>query len=242
MIRAILIDDETKSTQVLTMLVSQYCPQVEIVGTAKKPQQGIELIQALQPDLVFLDIEMPYMNGFSLLEAIFPITFEVIFVTAFENYALKAFRYNALDYLVKPISIEELRNAVDKAIQRVFIKKNNLLKNTLKIGKICLPIQEGIWFANVEDIVRCEADGKYTWFYFQLQDRRLVCRNLKEYEELLPEDTFFRVHHAHLVNLKYVQKYIKGRSGLIEMQDGSQVELSARKRDLFLTRFQEYMT
>ncbi len=252
MIRALLIDDESRSIEILSTLLNLYCPQVEVVGMVKDPEQGLQQIQALQPDLVFLDIEMPYMNGFSLLEAIFPITFEVIFVTAFENYALKAFRYNALDYLVKPIDIDDLQAAVAKAIQRIEDQpmppdaptpnaSSSQSQSQVRIGKICLPIQEGLWFTDVEDIIRCEADGKYTWFYFQNGEKRLVCKNLKEYEEILPQDTFFRVHHAHLIHLKYVQKYIRGKNSFIELKDGTQVELSVRRKDVFLTRFQEYI-
>ncbi len=248
MIRAILIDDEPRGLEFLQTLLGLYCPQVEILGTARRAEEGIDLIFQKKPDLVFLDIEMPYMNGFSLLESIYPITFEVIFVTAFEDYALKAFRYNALDYLVKPIDIEDLKKAVAKAYPFVANRRIEQVPPVqgdsplIELGKVCLPIQEGLWFVNVEDIVRCEADGKYTWFYFQNKEKRLVCKNLKEYEELLPQSIFFRVHYTHLINLKFVHKYIRGKNSIIEMTDGTQVELSSRRKDVFLSHFQEFMT
>ncbi len=242
MIRAILIDDEPGNLELLQALLTLYCPEVEVIGTTKKADEGIALICQMNPDVVFLDVEMPYMNGFSLLESIYPITFEVIFVTAFEEYALKAFRYNALDYLVKPIEIGDLKRAVAKAVQLIEIRRKNTAHLSTEVHKVCLPIQGGIWFANIEDIIRCEAEGKYTWFYFENGEKRLVCKNLKEYEDVLPEHIFFRAHNAHLINLKFVQRYLRGRNGVIEMADGTHVELSSRRKDVFLSRFQEYMT
>jgi two-component system LytT family response regulator len=236
MISSIIIDDEPRSIDVLQSLVKTYCPQVEVKATTKDAEEGIALIKSISPDIVFLDIEMPYINGFSLLESIVPIKFETIFVTAFENYAIKAFKYNALDYLLKPVSIEELKSAVEKAVERVE-NKNKFLYNKADLQKICLPVQDGIIFANINDIIRCKADGKYTWFHFSNNEKMLVCKNLKEYEQLLPDNIFFRAHHSHLINLNYIHKYYRGKNNIIEMKDGSMVELSNRKKDIFLSKF-----
>jgi two-component system LytT family response regulator len=196
---------------------------------------------------VFLDIEMPFGNAFDLLDKLTPVNFQVIFVTAFDNYALKAFRYYALDYLLKPVDIEELKTAVKKAGERVREKnmsqKLDVFLQTLKpaksnLQKIGLPTNDGLIFTNIEDIVRCEASGSYTIIYLQDKQKFVVSKSLKEYEDLLPEDIFCRVHHSHIVNLTYVKKYFKGRGGYIEMSDGSSIEVATRKRDEFLAKFE----
>jgi two-component system LytT family response regulator len=189
---------------------------------------------------------MPFGNAFDLLDKLMPVNFQVIFVTAFDNYALKAFRYYALDYLLKPVDIEELKSAVKKAVERLkeknMSRKLDVFLQTIRTGKnttskIGLPTNDGLLFVNVEEIVRCEASGSYTIIYLQDKQKIVVSKTLKEYEDLLPEENFCRIHHSHIVNLSFVKKYIKGRGGYIEMGDGTAIEVATRKRDEFLSKF-----
>lgn len=248
MIKAIIVDDEPRNIRILKNLLEEFCPEVIVGGEAESAETAIHLIRSAQPDLVFLDIEMPFGNAFDLLDKLMPVNFQVIFVTAFDNYALKAFRYYALDYLLKPVDIEELKAAVKKAVERVkeknmsqtldvFIQTMKPSKNTLQ--KIGLPTNDGLVFTNIEDIVRCEASGSYTIIYLHDKQKFIVSKSLKEYEDLLPEDNFCRIHHSHIVNLAYVKKYFKGRGGYIEMNDNTTIEVATRKRDEFLAKFEQ---
>lgn len=248
MINAIIVDDEPRNIRILKNLLEEFCPEVMISGEAESSETAISLIRVTQPDLVFLDIEMPFGNAFDLLDKLMPVNFQVIFVTAFDNYALKAFRYYALDYLLKPVDIEELKTAVKKAGERVkeknmsqkldvFIQAMKPSKNSVQ--KIGLPTNEGLVFTNIEDIVRCEASGSYTIIYLQDKQKFIVSKSLKDYEDLLPEDNFCRIHHSHIVNLAYVKKYFKGRGGYIEMNDNTTIEVATRKRDEFLAKFEQ---
>jgi two-component system, LytTR family, response regulator len=246
MIRTVIVDDEQNNIEVLQRLLEKFCPIITVVGIAKNTETGHTVISQLQPQLVFLDIEMPFGNGFDLLERMIPVTFEVIFVTAFNQYAIKAFKYAALDYLLKPVSIEELKRAVNSARQHIEKRKANnriefLLDNyttdIADLKKIGLPVTHGLIFEEIADIVHLKAEGNYTNVFTKDRKRRLVSRNLKEFEELLPSAIFCRIHHSHIVNLNYVKKYYKGRGGYIELTDGTTVEVSARKRDEFLEKF-----
>ncbi|RTL58383.1 MAG: response regulator transcription factor [Sphingobacteriales bacterium] len=248
MIKAIIVDDEPRNIRILKKLLEEFCPEVIIGGEAESAEAAINLIRTSHPDIVFLDIEMPFGNAFDLLDKLMPVNFQVIFVTAFDNYALKAFRYYALDYLLKPVDIEELKAAVKKAVDRVkeknmsqaldvFIQTMKPTKNSLQ--KIGLPTNDGLIFTNIEDIVRCEASGSYTIIYLQDKQKFIVSKSLKEYEDLLPEDNFCRIHHSHIVNLAYVKKYFKGRGGYIEMNDNTTIEVATRKRDEFLAKFEQ---
>lgn len=235
MLRTLLIDDEYASLEVLTGLITHFCPQIELLGAFENPEKGLEMIQKHKPDLIFLDVEMPFYNGFAMLEQLPSIDFETIFVTAFDHYAMQAIKHNALDYLLKPVGIDELRQAVARA--ELQIRSKQQLAPALVPHKICLPVQDGFFFANIHEIIRCESSGNYTWFYFANQDKMLICKNLKEYEAALPPDVFFRVHHSHLINLNFVQKLYRGKNTTIEMADGAIVELASRRKDVFLSRF-----
>ena len=246
MINAVIIDDEPKNVRVLKNMLNEFCPEVSLVGEANDSNEGKELIQRKKPELVFLDIEMPYGNGFDLLNALMPIDFEVIFVTAFDKYMLKALKYSALDYLLKPVNIAELKAAVKHAETR--IKKNSinqqltvLLENFKKhepgLKKIAIPTADGFDFILIEDIVRCEAQGPYTRIFFKDSKKILVSKTLKEYESLLPDNIFLRIHNSHPVNLNFIKKYNRGSGGYIEMDDGTTLEVATRRKDEFLSRF-----
>ena len=227
-------------------ILSKFCPQVHLIGDANNGQTGQELIRQKKPELVFLDIEMPYGNGFDLLNALMPIDFEVIFITAFDKYVLQALKYSALDYLLKPINIDELKGAVQNAELR--IRKNsinqqliNLLDNFKKqesgLKKIAIPTADGFDFVLIDDIIRCEALGAYTKIHTNDSKKIIVSKSLKDYEIILPEDIFFRIHNSHLINLNYIKKYNRGRGGIVELDDGSIIEVAIRRKDEFLKRF-----
>ncbi|WP_153798180.1 LytR/AlgR family response regulator transcription factor [Foetidibacter luteolus] len=246
MIRALIIDDEPKNIRVLKNLVEQFCPQVKICGEAENAETAIRLIKELHPGLVFLDIEMPYGNAFDMLDKLMPVDFEIIFITAFDEYTLKAFKYSALDYLLKPVNIEELKEAVEKAEKRIQHKDtnqqlNNLLynlkKNNTTLQKIALPFKESLLFVPVNNITRCEASSGYCNVFTSDGQKFLGTKTIKEYEEMLPPDVFFRIHNSHLINLTYVRKYLKGRGGLVEMEDGVMIEVASRRKEEFLARF-----
>lgn len=244
MINAVLIDDEPKNIRILSKLLQDYCPEVNVAGTAEKHQEAIEIISRVKPDLIFLDIEMPGGNAFDLLNQLMPVDFEIIFVSAFDNYAIKAFRYSALDYVLKPVSIENLRQAVIKAEKKILEKNiNQRLDNFLKnqnekytFQRIALPTKNGLEFYEFEDIVFCQAEGPYTRFGFANKQNLLVTGTLKDYEELLPAASFCRVHNSYVINLNHVKKYYKGKGGSVEMSTGINIEVSLRKKDDFISR------
>jgi two-component system, LytTR family, response regulator len=243
---AVIIDDEANSVDVLKSLLSTYCPNVKVVGQADHAAAGRKLIGELSPDVVFLDIEMPFGTGFDMLDAMEHKNMSVIFVTAYDHYALKAIKYYAMDYLLKPVDIDELKLAVKKATEKKERQDFtslpvNLLKNYLEKGldnsKIALPMADGIQFVNRQEIIRCEACGNYTKIYLQENRTYLVARTLGEYEDLLSPYNFLRIHHAHLINLDHIEKYVRGEGGYVIMSDGAVVDISRRKKQDFLNRF-----
>lgn len=245
--KAIIIDDEKKGREILKSLIESYCKEVEIIAQASSAEEGYELIQKLEPDVIFLDVEMPNGDGFSLLERFEKITFQIVFTTAFDDYAIKAIKFHALDYLLKPIDIDELRVAVEnvkKALQSeqetenkytAFVQSRKI-ENT---GKLALPIKDGIVYLSISEIVRVESDGAYSIFYTDCGKKHLSSKNLGEYEEILPSLGFFRVHRSHIVNVKKVKKFIRSEGNFIEMEDGSRVEIARRKKDEFLQMMNE---
>ncbi|MCB9360691.1 MAG: response regulator transcription factor [Flavobacteriales bacterium] len=243
MINAVIIDDEEKGRKLLEILVSNYCSGVNIVGKANSVATGIPLIEETNPDLVFLDVEMTGGNGFDLLEKMAPINFSVIFTTAYDQYAIKAFKYSALDYLLKPIDEEELMAAVKKVKpndgENHNKKINHLLEHFQKPksinNRLALSTLNGLEFVEIDKIIRCEADSKYTFVYIKDGKRLHITKNLKEFEDMLTEHNFFRIHHSHLVNLSYVTKYHKGRGGYVELEDGTSIGVSQRKKEDFLS-------
>lgn len=240
MITAILIDDEAKGRMALRQKLKEYCPDVQVEGEAENGEEGLRLIEELQPDIVFLDIEMPRLNGFDMLLQLQRKDFHLIFTTAFDHYAIKAIRFAALDYLLKPVDIEELKAAVKKIIKNGQQVNNGgrleTLAHNLKtaLNKIVISTLEGLLFFDINDIIHIEAQSNYTVFSFTNRPRLTVSKTLKEFEDLLPSEQFFRTHHSHIINLQYIKRYTKGDGGQIELQNGEVVDVSRKKKEEFL--------
>lgn len=243
--KTIIIEDEPKSMQVLATLIKKNCPELSVIGMAKNVKEGVEMIKKLQPGLVVLDITMPDGSGFDLLEQVGDSRFEIIFATASDKFAIKAIRYSACDYLLKPIDADELKAAVNRVIskknQEPNMKNLDFLIQQLKekeeyFHKITLPTGNAFEIVSMNEIVRCEADGSYTNFYLTSGRRLMISLGLKHYEDLLPENIFMRIHHHHLVNVGNVTRFLKEDGGYAIMKDGSKIEVSRRKRDVFLEK------
>lgn len=242
-IRAIIIDDEEGARESLANILKDYFENVEVVGKANSAKTGIRLINEQQPDLVFLDIEMPKGNAFDLLAQFENIDFDIIFITAYDQYAIKAIKFSALDYLLKPIDIDELKAAIEKFSDKAHKRTSNqrfqaLLQNLNAESKkkVAIPDSEGLIFVNLDDIIRCESDGNYTHIILSNRKKILASRTLGEYEEMFSDENFSRVHRSHLINLNHIEKYLRGEGGYAVMSDGSQVEISRRKRADFLEK------
>lgn len=250
-IRTIIVDDEQHCIEALQTMLTKKCPEVTVLAGVKSVQEARNLIDELRPDLVFLDVEMPHQNGFELLKQYDRIPFDVIFTTAYEQYALKAIKFNALDYLLKPFSIQELQDALRKFHERrqnkpepgmapleMFLQNMKTLQHSNK--KIALPTINGLVFMPVQQIVRCESTGNYTKIFFTDRKQLLVSKPLKEFEELLTDVDFFRVHNSHLINLQQMDSYIQGEGGFALMSDGTQVEVSRRRKAEFLRKAMQF--
>lgn len=241
MLKALIIDDERTSRETLFGLLKRYCPQVEVVAEAYSLASGKEIINSYSVDVVFLDIQMPDGSGFKLLEEIENVNFEVIFTTAFDQYAIKAIKYSALDYLLKPIVPEDLIASVKKLEKRRNETPNVNSQETIKtlidnirapqIKKIVLSTSKGMHIIEVENIIRCESDDYYTRFFLKDGKMIMVSKTLKENEELLGENDFIRPHKSHLVNIKHIKEFLKEDGGSLLMNDGSIIPVSRRKRE-----------
>lgn len=248
MMRAVIVDDEPRGRKTLEALLAMHCPEVNVVATADSAAAGIETIRQVKPDVVFLDIQMPQGSGFHLLENVRDIRFEVIFTTAHDQYALKAIKFSAVDYLLKPIDGMELADAVGKAESRLSNDTNNdvlegLLNNYRKVNtseaKIALPYADGLQFVKVQDIVRFEASGSYTEVTLLNEEKMVVSKPIKVYDDMLSDSKFFRVHNSHLINLNHIVKYIRTEGGRVEMQDTSIITVSRKKKDELLQLLSE---
>lgn len=243
MIRTIIIDDEHYGRQSLQQALVQYCPEVEILISCESPEAGIAAIKALKPNLVFLDVQMPNMSGFDVLQQLSPIDFEVIFVTSYDQYAIKAIKFSAIDYLLKPLDVDDLIHAVQRVeenlqkngkTQRYQSVLHNINYTSGKIEKLAVPTLDGIDFFRTDDIIYCEADGSYTTLYLSGKQKQVISKNLKDFENLLSGSGFCRVHNSHLINLGHVKKYIKGDGGYVILTDDHHVDISRRRKDAFL--------
>lgn len=244
MIKAILIDDEVHCLDTLNMLLSDYCPDVQVIERCVLAKKGLEAIEKLKPDLVFLDIEMPVMNGFELLEQL-SISFPIIFTTSYDQYAIKAIRFSALDYLLKPIDPKELVIAVKKVQEERHLplaEQFQILLNQIQgkggFSKIAVPTAEGFELIYAEQIICCEANDNYTHFFLKNKIKIIACRTLKEIEEQLQGFPFFvRVHNSYLVNLNEVTRYVRGEGGYLVMSDGTSVSVSRSRKEALLKHF-----
>ena len=246
MIKAVLVDDEAHCLDTLSILLKEYCPEVDVLERCPSAKIALESIDKLQPALVFLDIEMPIMNGFELLEQFKDIRFSVIFTTSYDQYAIKAIRFSALDYLLKPIDPKELIIAVRKAATLKNPPTSEQLKMLMAqlhhrgngFTKIAVPTVEGFEMILAENVIRCEADDNYTHLFLKNKSKVTACRTLKEMEEQLDDFNYFiRVHHSYLVNLNEVTKYIRGEGGYLVMSDGSTVNVSRSRKEALLKYF-----
>jgi two-component system LytT family response regulator len=245
LIRTILVDDEKLSILTLKGLLGGQFPKIDIVGTGESVEQGVTLIDTLKPDLVFLDIHMPDGEGFDVIDRVKFKDFKVIFITANEKYALKAFEFSALHYLVKPVTYDGLKSAIDRykdIAEEDIDNKLRIFKDSLKSKneKIIIPSMDGLTMVKLSDILRLEADDVYTLFYMIDGHRYIASKPLNNYERILEDLPFSRIHSKHLINLMYIKRYVKGKGGSVIMEDNKEVEVSVRKKADFLEKLKNY--
>lgn len=241
--KVVIVDDERHGRDVIKNLFNDYLEEFEIVGEADSIDTAINLITEYSPKLVFLDIELNNHSGFDLLDSFEQINFEVIFATAYNYYAIKAIKFSALDYLLKPIDSEEFVLAIERFKRKTSlnnIAQLNILKENIKKAKpdkLALPTDNGYVFVTVNDIIRCQGESNYTHFFLKSKSDITTCHTLGEYEDLLADYNFFRVHKSHLINMSHVKGFHKGKSGFVIMNDDTEIEISTRKREEFLDKF-----
>jgi two-component system LytT family response regulator len=248
-LKTIIVDDERDAVDFINSIIDEYCTSLEVVGKAYNVIQGVSAIKDKDPDLVFLDVEMPNGTGFDLLAQFPEKNFDVIFITAFNHYAIKAIKFSAVDYILKPININEFIDAVDKVIKK-HTERRTQGNESLKIlmenlrsslpSRLAIPTADGMEYLNPKDIIRIEADRSYSWFFLTGNRKILVSKHLKEFQELLGDRYFFRSHNSHLINLKYVKKYIRKEGGYIEMADSAMIPVSRNRKDLFLAQMAKF--
>lgn len=245
LLRAVIVDDEEHCRRTLSRLLTIHCHGVHEIAQCHSVASGLEVIRANKPDLVFLDIEMSDGTGFDLLQQSESVPFKIIFTTAHDEYAIRAIRFSALDYLLKPISVTELRAAVERAAESTAVSpvhqtQIRLLRDNLSgtdgQAKIALPTLDGFMFVALADIIVCEARRNYTECILAKGDALLVCRTLREFEDLLAEQGFFRIHHSHIINLHHLRRYVRGRGGYVVMSNGREFEVSMRRKEEFIAR------
>lgn len=245
MLKAVIIDDEPDNVKLLALQLKMYCPQVQVLAECIESEDGYLKIKELQPDLVFLDIEMPVMNGFQLLEKIGNIQFSLVFVTAYDQFAVKAFRFSALDYLLKPIDGKDLKAAVEKAEKRTWpqAQQLSLLKQQLQNGermlpdKIALPYQNGVIFAEIKNVIYCESDNNYTRIHTIDGNKYMVAKTLGDIQEVLEERNFLRVHRQYLINLNHIKKYVRGEGNYVILSNNQSIPVARNQKDKLIDRF-----
>lgn len=243
MLTAIIIDDETSSRNSLRQKLTKHCPEITITGECENGEEGVKDIEQKNPDIIFLDVEMPRMNGFTMLKQLTNKNFEVVFITAYDHYAIRAIKFSALDYLVKPIEIGSLKAAVEKAVQKRKISSGNerlelLLQNLMnhknELQRIAIPSVEGLQFVETANIIYLEASSNYTCFYLTNNTKITVAKTLKDFEDLLPGSVFIRIHNSFIVNKNQVEKYINGKGGQVVMKNGAVLDVARRKKEEFM--------
>ncbi len=242
-IKAILIDDELSSLQNLHQKIQEFCPDLQVIAMAQKPEEAMLLIKHHKPDVIFLDIEMPKMSGFRMLEELGECDFEIIFTTAYNHYAIDAIRISAFDYLMKPIAIKELQVSVDRLSkmrsfsqtrEKIDILKNSMSEKKSQEDKIAIPTSEGLEFIPIKNILHIESSSNYCKIFFTESKSLLVTKLLKDFEDMLQPYHFYRIHNSHLINLNYIQKYVKANGGQVMMKDGTVIDVARRKKEEFL--------
>lgn len=245
MLKAVIVDDEEKSRENLKILIEEFCTNVQVLALAKSVDEGIEAIENYRPDILFLDIQMQKETGFDLLNRIRKIDFEIVFTTAHAEYAIDAIKFAAIDYLLKPIDINDLKQSirrVEKKLTNNNLKEqfetllHNFRADTSDSYKLAIPSSDGLVFINIKDVIYCEALSNYTKIHMKDGKFHMVSKTLKEYEGLLSNYHFFRVHHAYLINTKEIKKYVRGDGGYVIMNNDVSIDVSKRKKDLFLKR------
>ena len=241
MLKAVIIDDEQKAIKSIELIVKEYCPNVSVLGSASSAKEGIVLIQETKPDLVFLDVEMPQGNGFEMLDQIPERNFDVIFITAYNHYAMKAIKFSAVDYILKTIDIYEFISSVNRIEEKRSKGQPNtdfdmLLENIRgdKPTRLAVPITEGVEFVDPKDIIYINADRSYSEIFLVEKKKMVVSKSLMDFQELLSDFSFFRVHKSHLINLEHVVKFIRTDGGYVEMTNGDRVMISRRKKEEFI--------
>ena len=243
-LKTVIVEDEMAAVNALKAYLKKYCPQVEVVAMAHQAKDAITVINEAKPDLVFLDVEMPYGNAFDVLEGCQELSFETIFVTAYSEYALKALNQSAAYYLLKPVAIEELILAVNKVTQSIaqkdHLERNKVILENSKTDfnnqKLILPTIDGFEVVHHRQIIRLKGNGNFTDIFLEDGSKKMVCRFLKHFEELL-EYPFVRIHKSHIININHVAKYHKGAGGYVVLQDGSEIEVSATYKESFINSF-----
>ena len=238
-LKAIIVDDEFNALKLLKITLNKYCPQIEIVGSTQSPVEAIELIKKTEFDILFLDIQMPKLTGFQILKKIEIINFDIIFTTAYDQYAIEAFKINASNYLLKPINVEDLKSAVQKVIKQKQTEETVLLEmlNNIKVSnefneaRISIPFNKGIEFLKAKDIIYCKSDNNYTHIYLSDGTSRFISKTLKIIENKLPKPMFYRPHNSYVVNLDYVTKFYKSDGGYLEMSNGDKIRIARNKKD-----------
>lgn len=245
-VRAIIVDDEQHCIETLTWQVGKYVPEIEILQAFNNPAEAMAYLTTHTVDLVFLDVEMPEMSGFDLLNALPEIDFEVIFATAHDEFAIKAFHASAIDYLLKPVNKDLLIAATKKVLEKkkpaILPEQIEILKNALGLTKvqkerIAVPTQEGLHFVKVSEILYCISDSNYTFIHLDSGQKLLVSKTLKEIEAMLPNESFLRIHHSHLINFTKIEKYIRGDGGYVVMDDKKSLSVSRSRKEMLLSKF-----
>ncbi len=243
MLTAIIIDDETSSRNSLKQKLANHCADIIVIGECDNGADGINLLEEMSPDVVFLDVEMPRMNGFTMLQQLTKKDFEIIFITAYDHYAIRAIKFSALDYLVKPIEVEDLKTALEKAAQkrkmvagneRLEMLLQNLLHDKKEMQRIAIPSMEGLQFVETANIIYLEANSNYTCFHLTNGAKITVTKTLKDFEDLLPQSVFIRIHHSYIINKNLIEKYIKGEGGQVLMKNGTLLDVARRKKEEFM--------